>query len=97
MVDKDLKDRLDQLEAICRQNGWNLWEALDNGGLLLTPGRRLLVEETVLAVLLQRLDSQQHVTLAQLGGGQTVSGAVRGCVNFIDAFREDLGAKGKGQ
>lgn len=75
---------------MANRNGWDLYETLERAGLLLSLDRRKLIEAAVLANLLVQLEDQQHTALAQLGGGQTVTGAVNGCTKFIELFAKSL-------
>jgi hypothetical protein len=90
VLDAHTRARCHHVQQYAEREGYDLFETLEAAGLLVSEDKRALISQlTVLAAVMQ-LEDQQHTTLAHLGGGQTVTGAVLGCVKFLNMFAKSL-------
>ena len=90
MLDEATRAHCTYLEKLCTEQGLDLFETMEKAGLLLSTDKRLLVQRSTVAMALIHLEEQQHTDLAALGNGQTVSGAVRGCIRFLENFARSM-------
>jgi len=91
MLDDQTRAACIRLEAMARRNGWDLWETLERGGIVLSSDRRAMVERGTVAALLVQLEDIPHTAFpALVNGNQTVTGAVNGVVKFIELFAKGL-------
>lgn len=68
----------------------DLFETLERAGLLVSVDKRVMIQKAIMAFAITQLEDQQPVVLANLGGGQTVTDAVRGCVKFLEMFTRGI-------
>jgi hypothetical protein len=90
MLDDYTRGRCKYAEMLSLRDGKDLFETLERAGLLVTMDRRLQIELDMLSVLLSQLESQEAFILAGFGGDQTVTGAVRGTIKFVELFQKTL-------
>lgn len=87
MIDPQTRDLLEMVQRRALQQGINLWEALDQAGLLVTAPRRNEIWRQCLQELVVQVDEQPVTAFVMLGGGQnTPLDAVRGVLEYIDFF-----------
>lgn len=92
MLDDYTRAACRHAEKMATQNGWDLYETLERAGLLLTKEKRTMVEVAALSALLVQLEDQQSFVLAGFGGDQSITGAVKGVLKFIELFARNLQA-----
>lgn len=90
MLDDHTRDRCNKAAGMAGHNGWDLFETMDRLCLLMTSDQRRQVEVQTVQSLWSQLDQQQDFLLASLGGDQTVTGAVRGVMKFIELYAQTL-------
>jgi hypothetical protein len=90
MLDDNTRSRCHSAAAVAERNGWDLFETMDRLCLLTTDDQRRQVEIRTVQSLWSQLDQQQDFLLASLGGDQTVTGAVRGVMKFIELYAQTL-------
>ena len=86
MLDDYTRTRCGAYTAQAVKEGRDIWEVLDSRALLLTEDRKRTIEAQAIEALLGQLDLQLDTALAEFGGGQTVTGAVRGVKRFIETY-----------
>ena len=90
MLDEATRAHCLYLENLCTEQGLDLYETMEKAGLLLSVDKRILVGQGTIAMALIHLESQQPTDLGHLGGGQTVTDTVRGCIRFLENFARSL-------
>ena len=90
MLDEATRAHCEYLKNLCADQNLDLFETLEKAGLLLSTDKRLMVQKSTIAMALIHLEDQQHTDLGHLGGAQTVSGAVRGCIKFLENFTRSM-------
>lgn len=90
MLDDHTRAHAEHIMALVEFEGLNLLDTLERAGLLLSDDKRIQVQRDTLHMAIAQLDQQQHTVLAQMGAAQTVSGAVRGCVKFLEHLAKAL-------
>lgn len=90
MLDEQTRAHCHHIQALCIDQGLDLFETLERAGLLVSHDKGVMVQKGILAMAIIQLEDQQHTTLAFLGGEQTVTGAVRGCVKFLEMFTKGI-------
>lgn len=90
MLDDATRAHCEYLNKLSAEQGLDLFETMEKAGLLLSTDKRLMVQKSTIAMAIVRLEDQQHTDLGHMGGAQTVSGAVRGCVKFLENFARSL-------
>lgn len=88
MIDADTLRTLERLEARALREGRNIWDVLDEAGLLVTEPRAAKIWAECLKETWTQVDAQPVAAFVQWGGGQnTPMDAVKGVLEFIDFFR----------
>lgn len=90
MLDDATRAHCLHVQRLAEEQGLPLWDTLEQAGLIVSDDKRKLIQQGVLAFAIMQLENQQHTVLANIGGGQTVTGAVRGCVAFLEMFTKGL-------
>ena len=90
MIDEFTRARLNEIEVEARKRGTSLFEELDRYGLLSTYAETRKSQRAALIALYQKLEDMSPTALAALGGNQTITGAVGGCLKFIELFLKTL-------
>lgn len=90
MLDDETRAKFHRLREYAEHEGLKLEEVLEEYGLLLSHDKGVMVQKGTLALALIQLEDQQPTILANIGGGQTVTGAVRGCVKFLEMYAKGL-------
>lgn len=90
MLDEHTRNHCLHVQKMAEREGLSLFELLEQAGLLVSDDKRLLIQQGTMAFVITQLEAQQHTILANLGGGQTVTGAVNGCVKFLEMFTKGL-------
>lgn len=90
MLDDYTRASLRHAEVIALRDGRDLFETMESAGLLMTKDREREISIQAIHSLLAQLDQQQSFILAGLGGGQTITGAVRGFFRFCELYAETL-------
>jgi hypothetical protein len=78
------------VQKLAEEQGIPLFTLLEQAGLIVSDHKRTLIMKATIAQALMQLETQQHTVLAQIGGGQTVTGAVNGCVKFLEMYAKGL-------
>jgi hypothetical protein len=79
------------VQKLAEEQGYPLFDLLERAGLIVSDDKRTMIMKATIAMALLQLEDQQHTTLAQIGGGQTVTGAVQGCIKFLELYAKGLG------
>lgn len=90
MLDDSTRARCKHAAEMALRDGRDLFETLEKAGLLVTRDRQREIEIDTVHTLLAQLDQSQPFILAGFGGDQTVTGAVRGVVKFVELFAKSL-------
>lgn len=90
MLDDETRFKFRRLQEYAAHEGYVLEEVLEEYGLLVSHDKGIMIQKGTIALALVQLEDQQHTVLANIGGGQTVSGAVRGCIKFLEMFAKGL-------
>lgn len=90
MLDEATRAHCLYLEKLCADQGLDLFKTMEQAGLLLSTDKRIMVQRSTIAMALVQLEDQQPTILANLGGGQTVTDTVRGCVKFLELLARGL-------
>lgn len=91
MLDDETRAHCRHIRDLVEADGcMDLFETLEAAGLLVSRDKGVQIQRDILAMAAMQLESQQHTTLATLGGGQTVTGAVRGCLKFLEMFTKGI-------
>jgi hypothetical protein len=93
MIDQDTQEKFLQAENRAIHDGIPLIEVLDRAGLLVTPEMIKTIARNAIGNLLRELEEFQPVTIASLGGNQTVTGAYEGCLAYIRIYTETMEQK----
>jgi hypothetical protein len=97
MIDADLDRRLRLIQARALRDGVNLFDALDEAGLLVTENQIKKQWANCLERLWMNVESQPVIVFTQMGGGQNAPlDAVRGILEYIDIFRKTFADQSKG-
>ena len=84
MIDPELRERLIRVERIARLGGLDLFESLDQAGLLHTVDRAKESAIRALSTLLDQLETFPTHALVELGGGQnTAADAHHGITELV--------------
>lgn len=90
MLDDHTRAHCHHIRDLAADQGFDLFELLEQAGLLVSDDKRLMIQKSTMAFALTQLEDQQPTILANLGGEQTVTGAVKGCVRFLEMFTRGL-------
>lgn len=90
MLDDHTRAHCHYVQKKAEEEGLDLFELLERAGLLVSDDKRILIQQGTMAYAIMQLEAQQHTILANIGGGQTVTGAVNGCVKFLEMFTKGL-------
>lgn len=90
MLDDETRAHCRHLQKLAESEGLNLFETLERAGLLVSVDKRIMIQKAIMAFAITQLEDQQPVVLANLGGGQTVTDTVRGCVKFLELFARGI-------
>lgn len=88
MLDDETRDHCHRVRRHAEDG--DLFELLERAGLLVSADKRVMIQKAVMAFAITQLEDQQPTVLANLGGGQTVTDTVRGCVKFLELFAKGL-------
>ena len=90
MLDEATRAHCEYLKNLCADQNLDLFETLEKAGLLLSTDKRLMVQKSTIAMAIVHLEDQQHTDIAALSGRQTVTGAVQGCIQFLENFARSM-------
>lgn len=90
MLDEHTYNHCLHVQKVAEEQGMPLFATLDKAGLIVTDEKRALISQLTVAAAIMQLEDQQHTVLAALGGEQTVTGAVKGCLKFLEMFARGL-------
>lgn len=90
MLDDATRAHCLHVQKLSEDQGIPLFTLLEQAGLIVSDDKRTMIMKATIAMALSQLESQQHTILANIGGGQTVTGAVRGCVKFLEMYAKGL-------
>lgn len=89
-MDDETRDRCHYIQRLAEEQTLDLFETMEHAGLIVSRDKGVMIQKAVLALAIIQLEDQQHTVLANLGGVQTVSGAVRGCLKFLEVFAKGI-------
>lgn len=88
MLDDETRDHCHRVREYAEDG--DLFELLERAGLLVSVDKRVMIQKAIVAFAITQLEDQQPTVLANLGGGQTVTDTVRGCVKFLEMFARGI-------
>lgn len=93
MIDPKTRSEFSDLHERAMVEGTSFLELLDRYHLLATEDQRKEVQRWTAEYLILGLEGLQPTQIAALGGNQTVTGAVNGCIQYIKMYIKILEKK----